>query len=319
MVINLGAIPSPMDGQDKSPRSQFFRLFDDRHIAYQSVGDSNGRPVFFFHGSPGSRLEVFGTEAAAMAHHWHIIAPDRPGMGQSDFKPGYTLLDYTDDIRELADGLGYDTFGVMGHSGGGTTVLSCAHALPERLDFALDLGGWAPVTVPELRSHMSAIDRFFAEWCIPKKRNNPTNRTPLLFQVSFTLLGLAAKVLSPSTFIQLLYQSHYFCDADYAVLSTPEAAQILVDSVRESFRQGSDGPAYDSLLRYQDWGFELSNITFPIHIFHGVDDISAPYSFAEYKHRQLPHSQLHAYPQEGHFFLWSHWAEIMAIATNCQM
>jgi len=120
---------------------EVFTLGDGRRLTYQHIGDLQGQPVFFFHGSPGSRLESLSAQAAAIQHHWHIIAPDRPGMGQSDFKPGYTLLDYTNDIQELADGLGLDTFGIMGHSGGGVTVLSCAYTLPERLNFALDLGG----------------------------------------------------------------------------------------------------------------------------------------------------------------------------------
>ena len=304
MVTN--SITPVFSFQDSTRMPKFFTLQDGRQLAYDCVGEPNGRPVFFFHGSPGSRLEILSATAAALDHGWQIIAPDRPGMGQSDFKPGYTLLDYTDDVSQLADGLGFNTFGVMGHSGGGTTVLSCAYALGERLDFALDLGGWAPVTVPELRSQMTALDRFFAE-----RISQAQNTTPILFQLPFTVLGVAAKTLPTTTFIRLLYQSKYFCDADYAVLSVPEAANALMNTVRESFRQGSEGPAYDALIRYQDWGFDLAEIDVPIHIFHGSDDLSAPYSFAQYKHRYLANSQLHTYAQEGHFFLWSHWNDIM--------
>ena len=300
----------------------FFALRDGRRVAYQRGGDRDGRPVFFFHGSPGSRLESLALWAAAEHYHWHLIAPDRPGMGQSDFKPGYTLLDYTDDIQQLADGLGFDTFGVIGHSGGGTTVLSCAYALPTRLDFALDLGGWAPVTVSELRSQMNSLDRFFAERCIPQpplnqqsdRQPNRQNSAPLLFQLQFTLLGWAAKMLPPRAFIRLLHPA--FCDADQVILSAPVAAKFLVNTVRESFSQSGEGPAYDALLRYQDWGFELTDIDFPVHIFHGTDDTAAPYTFAEYKHRHLSNSQLHSYPNEGHFFLWSHWDDIAAIANQ---
>lgn len=211
-ISPIETLPSTEECLGKMP--QFFTLQDDRQIAYQSVGDPSGRPIFFFHGSPGSRLESLSAEAAALKNRWHIIAPDRPGMGQSDFKPGYTLLHYTKDICELADGLGFNTFGVMGHSGGGATVLSCAYAFPERLDFALDLGGWAPVTVPELRSQMTSVDRFFAARCIPQQQSEWHNSTPLLFQFPFALLGLAAKVLPPATFINLLNLSQYFCEAD---------------------------------------------------------------------------------------------------------
>lgn len=287
-----------------------FLLQDGRWLSYQAVGPPNGRPVFFFHGSPGSRLESLAIAQTATTHRCRIIAPERPGMGHSSFDPGYTLLDYTHDILELADGLGLKSFGVMGHSGGGVTALSCAYAMPERLDFVCDLAGWAPMSVPELRSQITALDRFFAERCIPQPVPGKPNIVPTLFQFPFTLLGLTAKALPPATFIKLLHQSNYFCDEDYAILSNPDAANFLINSVRESFAQGSEGAAYDALLRYQDWGFELSDIRFPVHIFHGDRDISAPYRFAEYKHRHLPNSELHTYPNEGHFFLWSHWEDI---------
>ena len=301
--------------QQVNPPS-IFRLRDGRNLAYESVGDPQGKPVFFFHGSPGSRLESLPAETAAIKHSLHIIAVDRAGMGKSDFKPGYSLLEYTNDIRELADGLGFDTFGVMGHSGGGATVLSCAYALSERLNFALDLGGWVPVIAPELRTQMTSLDRFFANLCIPIRRLDGENTVPPIFKFLFTLLGLGGKVLSPAIFVRLLYQSQYFCDADFAILSAPESARFLVQTVRESFSQGSQGPAYDALLRYQNWGFELADISFPVQIFHGMDDLCSPYRFAEYKHQHLPHSKLHSYPNEGHFFLWSHWEEIFEIALT---
>ena len=296
--------------QPQPNTSDFFTLSDGRLASYLSIGPPDGKPIFFFHGSPGSRLESLAIQNAAYAFNYRIIAPERPGMGHSSFNPGYTLLGYTRDIVELADGLGFQKFGVMGHSGGGVTALSCAYAMPERLDFVFDLGGVAPVTVPALKSQLTALDRFFAERCIPHPTENEQNETPLLFQFSFALMRLAAKTLPLYVFIKLLHQSKYFCDEDYAVLSEPRAAAFLIDSVRESFIQGSEGPAYDGLLRYQDWGFELSEIDFPVHIFHGDRDISAPYYFAEYKHQHLPNSTLYTYPGEGHFFLWSHWEDI---------
>lgn len=315
-VINR---PSSFDTQPLEQNgSELFLLRDGRDLAYQAVGPLDGRPIFYFHGSPGSRLEGLMLAQVATAHQCRIIAPERPGMGHSSFNPGYTLLDYTHDILELADGLGLASFGVMGHSGGGTTALSCAYAIPDRLDFVFDLGGWAPMSVPELKAQITALDRFFAERCIPQPTADDLNKVPTLFQFPFTLLGLAAKALPPDLFIKLLYQSQYFCDEDYAILSNPEAAEFLIRSVRESFAQGSEGAAYDALLRYQDWGFELSEIEFPVHIFHGDRDISAPYYFAQYKHQHLPNSTLHTFHNEGHFFLWSHWEDIFTfIERQC--
>jgi pimeloyl-ACP methyl ester carboxylesterase len=99
----------------------------------------------YFHGTPGSRLEPTLGHAAAQERGYRIIAPDRPGLGRSDYYKGRNLLDWPNDILEIAEYLGIDQFGVMGASGGGTYVLASAFAIPERLDFAIVMGSWAPV------------------------------------------------------------------------------------------------------------------------------------------------------------------------------
>ena len=48
-----------------------------------------------------------------------FIAPDRPGYGASTYAPKRTLPDLAEDVRELADHLGLERFGVVGLSGGG--------------------------------------------------------------------------------------------------------------------------------------------------------------------------------------------------------
>jgi pimeloyl-ACP methyl ester carboxylesterase len=56
-----------------------------------------------------------------------LIGLDRPGIGRSDAKAGYRLLDWPDDVVEVADGLGIERFAVEGLSGGGPYALACAH------------------------------------------------------------------------------------------------------------------------------------------------------------------------------------------------
>ncbi|MEM1242624.1 MAG: hypothetical protein AAGI45_22565, partial [Cyanobacteria bacterium P01_H01_bin.26] len=58
--------------QDSTKTPKFFTLQDGRQLAYECVGEPNGRPVFFFHGSPGSRLEILSATAAALDHGWQI-------------------------------------------------------------------------------------------------------------------------------------------------------------------------------------------------------------------------------------------------------
>src|SRR5579864_6634487 len=115
-----------------------------RRIAFQTFGDPRGRPVFFFHGSPASRLEGEFLDAPATAHHIRLIAVDRPGMGRSDSQPGRRLLDWPSDINALAGELGLNQFFVMGFSTGALYVYACAKAMADRLDGAVIVSGTGP-------------------------------------------------------------------------------------------------------------------------------------------------------------------------------
>jgi len=60
-------------------------LPDGRRLAFADYGDPQGQPLFFFHGFPGSRYDGAYTGQAAAGMGIRLIAPDRPGMGYSDF------------------------------------------------------------------------------------------------------------------------------------------------------------------------------------------------------------------------------------------
>ncbi|MBE9534002.1 MAG: hypothetical protein IMF03_03310, partial [Proteobacteria bacterium] len=49
--------PSPAEGFAFSSAGKTIQLSDGRTLAYSDSGDPEGRPVFYFHGGPGSRLD----------------------------------------------------------------------------------------------------------------------------------------------------------------------------------------------------------------------------------------------------------------------
>src|SRR4051812_39298294 len=63
-----------------------------------------GKPIIYFHGTPGTPLFYPGL-IMAVADSAHVIAFDRPGYGGSDFYTGWGLLECADDVAQLADSL----------------------------------------------------------------------------------------------------------------------------------------------------------------------------------------------------------------------
>ncbi len=135
------------------------RLRDGRFLGYAEVGDPDGRPVLYFHGFPGSRLEARLTHAAAAGGGVRVIALDRPGMGLSTHKPGRGFLDWPDDVAEAADLLGIERFAVAGLSGGGPYTAVCALKLSQRLTGAAIISGVGPFDAPEATVGMSRQNR----------------------------------------------------------------------------------------------------------------------------------------------------------------
>lgn len=121
------------------------QLPDGRQIGYQEYGDRQGSPVFFFHGWLGSRLDFAPNDEIARNLGVRVIAVDRPGCGSSDFKEDRRLLDWPDDVSELADALGFDQFSICGHSFGGSYVAACAHRLAARVRSAAIVAGISPL------------------------------------------------------------------------------------------------------------------------------------------------------------------------------
>jgi len=74
-----------------------------------------------------------------------LISTDRLGQGISDLQPDRQLLDWPNDISQLADHLGIDTFYIEGWSGGGSHVLAYAYHLPERVLAGARISDLAPL------------------------------------------------------------------------------------------------------------------------------------------------------------------------------
>ncbi len=277
-------------------------LVDGRSLGFLELGDPNGRPVFFFHGLPGSRVEAIAMHDAAREYGYRIIAPDRPGFGESDPEPGRRLLDWPKIVVQLADTLGISTFGVIGMSGGGPFALACAHAIPLRLDFVIDIAGAAPLYASsEVRRELNFLDRLFATLGV---------YLPAVFlRLPFAYLAYRlSKVKNGHEFIKLM--GNAFSEADKQIMLESANARLLIRDSQEAFRQGTYSVAQESKLFYQPWGFLLSDIDMPMRVFHGTADQLVPFSFGEYKARQLPNVVFDPLPQKGHFHLLFNMAEI---------
>jgi pimeloyl-ACP methyl ester carboxylesterase len=120
-----------------------FRTGDGRVCEYMQVGDPNGKPVVFLHGTPGTAGSAVLLEDATPRQGVRLLALSRPGYGATTATaPG--LLSAGQDVGELASRLGVEEFAALGVSGGGPFALAVGATLTTRVRHILIAGGPAP-------------------------------------------------------------------------------------------------------------------------------------------------------------------------------
>lgn len=279
-------------------------LPDGRDLAFMEWGDSNGFPVFYFHGTPSSRLEGAFAHEAAQKHEIRLIATDRPGFGRSGFQRKRRFGDWPDDVCALADHLNIAEFGVAGHSGAGPHLFACGSGIPpDRLKFIGALGPWGPTVTPEIIAEMNRLDRFFL---------NASNSLPWLMQTLFAPIGWCAKYW-PRLFFRLMQSS--VSTADKAALQNDELRKNLHAAQLEAFQQGSKGGSHEAFIAFQPWDIDIAQIAVPTYIWLGDEDIFVSKSMGHYLEHTIPGVGLNWAPGKGHFNI-ENWDDIFAACTR---
>lgn len=264
-------------------------LSDGRKLGFAEFGDRPGKPIFYFHGFPGSRLEAKLAEKISLDTHVRFIGIDRPGYGLSSFKPGRTFMDWADDVSELADALGFDRFSILGVSGGGPYAAACACKMPDRLDAVGIICGMGPVDVPDLIKGMPWLYR---------QGLRIAGRLPGITAVIYAFAALFFRFY-PQQMLAIL--SGTVTGPDKIALKNKKLMQVLSASFQEAFRNSLRWPATDIVLYSRPWGFSLKDINIPVHLWHGDKDRIVPSEMGRYMAQSIPNCRATFYPDEGHF------------------
>jgi pimeloyl-ACP methyl ester carboxylesterase len=99
------------------------------------VRHGEGYPIVLLHGWP-EFWYGWHKNIPVLAEEFDVVAPDLRGFGDTD-KPGgppeELLGDMVEDLRALADSLGFERFGVVSHDVGAYVAQGFARKYPERL------------------------------------------------------------------------------------------------------------------------------------------------------------------------------------------
>jgi pimeloyl-ACP methyl ester carboxylesterase len=269
------------------------RTSDGRTLAVQEAGDPQGMPVLVHAGTPNSRHLYPPHVAGAAEHGLRLIGYDRPGYGGSDPHPGRSVADCAADVRAICAELGIGQLVTWGISGGGPHALACAALLPDLVAAAASLASPAPYGAEGLDwfagMGQENIDdvRLLLTDEEAARRKVAKDREEWLATTASDLHKNMKSLLTPT---------------DAAAL-TGDLAEYLALCVHDGLAPGAEGWWEDGCALAFAWGFELSQITVPVLVVHGREDMFVPFGHGQWLAAHVPGAEAWLLDHDGHLTL----------------
>lgn len=273
--------------------SQTITLTDGRKLGYAEWGDLSGLPVFTFTGANGRfvRLPDSVTQAQAI----RMITVERPGFGLSTMQPNRRLLDWPDDIIQLAESLRIQKFAVMGVSQGGPYAIACACKIPERLTTVTLVSSVAPLQAPGVMESQGGLIKLMLVL---------SYRMPFLLRGLYGILGGMAR-RNPQGFMKRTLSNLPL--TDQAILSRPDVMSVFVQDLPAAYSQGTEPGVVDFMLVSNPWGFDLKDVRARnVFIWQGETDPNVTPAMARTLAENIPNAEITWVPNAGHFMAYGH-------------
>jgi len=286
--VFLFAIVSGLNSQtgDMAMDNQvFYRTtkVDGLTIFYREAGPKNAPPILLLHGLPSSS-RMFDPLLARLADKYHLIAPDYPGFGHSDW-PDPKQFDYTFDhiarvIDDFSQVLGLSRYTLYMQDYGGPVGFRMVLAHPERVEALI---------VQDAVAHNEGLG---ANWST--RRAFWANRSAYEEDLRKNLLSMAAtktRHVGDDPNVEL-YDPDLWSD-EYAFLNSPGQGQIQSDLFYD-YRTN-----VDSYPKWQAW---MQKTQPKLLVLWGKHDLSFDPGEPERYRKDVTKAEVHVL-EAGHFAL----------------
>ena len=244
------------------------------------AGQRDVPPVLLLHGGGYDSASLSYKQSIGPISQYHrVFAPDWPGYGESDKpKMRYSTEYYVDFLGHLMDALGLEKASLVGISLGGAISLGFSLRWPQRVEnlVLVDSHGLGKEVPGRVMSYAMI-------------------RLPLLNKLVWAIMGRSRRMIRwslQSTFYSSQAVTSSLVDEAFQVARKPRVGQAWRSWQRNEIRLGG------FRTNFVD---KLHTLTVPTLILHGAQDRYVPVSWAQRAHTLIKDSELHIFPQCGHW------------------
>jgi pimeloyl-ACP methyl ester carboxylesterase len=283
-------------------REEQIVLADGRTLEVATIGDPSGATVFFHHGTPGTTRTVKSLEGLVDLGDFFVVTTSRPGYGQSTRREGRSIASVIGDLDAALTYFEREEYVALGWSGGGPHALASA-ALDPRCRAAVTLASVAPADVDFDWTEGMGPENV-EEYALAQE-GGPVYEE--LMAATGDLLGVATR----DNIVDMI--GGLLSEPDREALVDDGARELFVEGMRYGFVNGWRGYYDDNVAMMAPWGFDVSDIAVPVHLFYGDEDLMVPAPHGKWLAAHVAKATVTHHPEEGHLSIFmNHLDEVAA-------
>lgn len=287
---------------------QTITLGDGRRLGFDDVGDPDGVPVLFVHGTPDSRRARHPDDGIAAALGVRLVAVDRPGSGRSTPHRDGTVGSFADDAIALADALDIGHWRPLAWSAGSVYALAVAARHPDRTARVGVVAGLVPFEAYDTPGILDDADG--GRWMVAELGRELG---------AAGLAEAAAPMLAPFPCDEALAREHVLETADpfrrTELASVPGSVEAMARGLVDAVAGGIDGITRDLELQVSPPDVDWGAVACPVDLTYGARDATAPPAFGRWWAAQLRWAELTVVPDAGHLVALTRWEELLRTAA----
>ena len=253
------------------------------NIAYREAGNPEHPTIVLLHGFPASSYQ-YRKVLQQLADQFHLIAPDYPGFGNSDFPDAktyqYTFDNIATTVNAFLEKKNINSYAIMIQDYGAPIGFRLATAHPERITAIINQNG---------NAYEAGLGDAWKD--IRILWENRTKQTEAALLPAFSLEGLKWQYTHGVRDLQTVDPDSY--NLDYLRLSRPNAHAVNLDLFYDY---------QNNVALYPKWQQYLRDNQPPLLIVWGKNDAFFPESGAEAFKKDVQNIDYNIY-ETGHFAL----------------
>lgn len=264
-----------------------------RVLDVQVSGPAAGIPLVFHNSTPGSVVPYPAMQRSVHERGLRLVTFSRAGYGRSTRQPDRSVADAAADVAMILDHLDAPRCLTAGWSGGGPHALATAALMPDRVVAAASISGFAPYDAQGLDfldgMGQGNLDEF------ARALEGETSLRASLEAAAEHMRSADGPALQEG--IAPILEK-----VDRAFL-TRAIADDLAAIVAEGLSNGADGWIDDDLAFVKPWGFSVADISVPVFLWQGGQDLMVPFAHGRWLAENIPAAVSELDPTQGHMAL----------------